>query len=139
MKDSAAVVQNNVIYNIGGYPSSQSVLWCSLASNDPPNWKSMELQNHSFKGYCVREAFAVGNKIVYFGCYNHNATFVLEKEEEEEKLRVVRQDEGFNFSMSYNPGSCVFKKEIYAFENENYTKVHRYSLETGKWNLYYEQ
>ena len=51
----------------------------------------MDLENYSFEGYCLREALVVGNKIVYFGSEDQNATFVLE-EEEEGKLRVVRQD-----------------------------------------------
>ena len=54
----------------------------------------MDLENYSYKGYCYREALVAGNKIVYFGSRNQNATFMLE-EEEEGKLRVVRQDEGF--------------------------------------------
>ena len=92
---SSAVILNSVIYNIGGAGSSHSVLRCSLLSPDLPKWKSMDFENYSFKGYCYREALVVGNQIVYFGSRNENATFVLEEEEEEGKLRVVRQDEGF--------------------------------------------
>ena len=102
-------------------------MWCSLGSNGPPNWKFMDFENHSFKGYCVREALPVRNKIVYFGSYNQNATFVLERGEGE-NLRVVRQDEGFNLHRNYNPASCLFNNEIYAFETQKYDKVHRYSL-----------
>ena len=59
----------------------------------------MDLENYSFKGYFWREALVVGNKIVYFGSHDQNATFVLEAEEEG-KLRVVRQDEGFDLNFS---------------------------------------
>ena len=64
---SSAVVLKSMIYNIGGYESSHSVLWCSLLSNDPPQWKSMDLENYSFEGYRGREALVARNKIVYFG------------------------------------------------------------------------
>ena len=92
---SSAVILNSVIYNIGGFGSSHSVLWCSLHSPNPPKWKPMDFENYSFKGYWYREALVVGNRIVYFGSRNKNATFVLEEEEEEGKPRVVRQDQGF--------------------------------------------
>ena len=96
----------------------------------------MDFENYSFKGYYWREALVVGNKIVYFGSQNENVTFVLE-EEEEGKLRVARKDEGINWNRWYNAASCVFKKEIYAFETRKYDKVHRYNVETGKWSLYH--
>ena len=67
----------------------------------------MDLENYSLKGYPNREALVVGNEIVYFGYWGQNATFVLE-EEEEGKLRVVRQDEGFKLKRSRNTASCVF-------------------------------
>ena len=63
---------------------------------------------------------------------------VLEKEEEE-KLRVVREDEGFNIHRPCNPVPVVFKNAIYAFETQKYDKIHRYNGETGKWSLYYSQ
>ena len=96
----------------------------------------MDLENYSFEGYYHREALVVGNKVVYFGSRNENATFVLE-EEEEGKLRVVRKDEGFDLDRYYNTASCVFKKEIYAFQKCKYDKVHRCNVETGKWSLYH--
>ena len=138
MRGSSAVVLNSVIYNIGGGGSSHSVWWCSLLSNDPPKWKSMDLENYSFKGYRWREALVVGNKIVYFGSNNQNATFMLE-EEEEGTLRVTRKDDGFDLNRSINTASRVFKKEIYAFKTGKYDEVHRYNVETGKWSLYYSQ
>ena len=61
------------------------------------------------------------------------------EEEEEEKLRVVRQDEGFDLNRWFNTASCVFKKEIYAFESRKYDEVHQYDIETGKWSLYHSQ
>ena len=93
-------------------------------------------ENCSFKGHYYREALAVRNKIVYFGCNDENATFVLE-EEEEGKLRVVRQDAGFSLERYWNTASCVSKKEIYAIKTDKYDEVHRYNVETGKWSLYY--
>ena len=98
----------------------------------------MDLENYSFKGYRNREALVVGNEIVYFGCNDQNATFVLE-EEEEGKLSVVTKDEGIELSRWCNTASCVFKKEIYAFETKKYDEVHRYNVETGKWSLYHSQ
>ena len=61
------------------------------------------------------------------------------EEEEEEKLRVVRQDEGFYLDKRYNTASCLFKKEIYAFQTDEYDKVNRYNVETGKWSLYHSR
>ena len=52
----------------------------------------MDVTNYNFKRNFWREAFVVENKIVYFGSWNEKATFVLEKEEEAEQLRVVRKD-----------------------------------------------
>ena len=100
----------------------------------------MDVRNSSFIGFYDRQAFAVGNKIVYFGSNNKNTTFVLEKEEEGEKLEVVREDYGFDFGRGdWNTASCVLNNEIYAFKWGNYTEVHRYSLESGKWRLYYRK
>ena len=80
------------MYNIGGYPSSHSVLWCRLSSTYAAEWKFVDLPNYTFTGYYDREAFVVESKIVYFGWRNKSATFVLEVEEESEKLQVVRED-----------------------------------------------
>ena len=52
----------------------------------------MNIQNYSFTRYYNREALVVENKIVYFGWSNKNATFVLERDEESEHLKVVRED-----------------------------------------------
>ena len=60
----------------------------------------MDLPNYSFKGYCVQDALVVENKIVYFGSSNKHATFVL-VEEEGEKLKLVREDEGFEIERGY--------------------------------------
>ena len=126
---SSAVVLNNVMYNIGGYLSSRSVAWCRLKSKYVTSWQFMDLSNSNFKGYSWREALVVENKIVYFGSSNENRTFVLEKEEQSEKLRVVRQDEGIDLRRGFwNSSSCVFKNEIYAFKRRNYGDVHIYSL-----------
>ena len=75
------------------------------------------------------------NKIVYFGGKH---TFLLEKEANTEQLERVRKDGGFDFAKDLNnSASCVFKKEIYAFKWYNHKEVHRYSLESGKWILFY--
>ena len=42
----------------------------------------MDVRNSSFKGFYDRQAFAVEDKIVYFGSSNKHATYVLEKEGE---------------------------------------------------------
>ena len=81
----------------------------------------MDLENYSFKGYRWREALVVGNKIVYFGSRHQNSTFVLE-EEEEGKLRVVRQDEGFDLERSYNATSCVLKRRFTLLKRGSMTK-----------------
>ena len=98
----------------------------------------MDLQNHSFKGYKWREALVVGNKIVCFGLGDNDQTFALKKEEEE-KLRVVTQAEGFGFDRFYNASASVCKKQIYAFQTKKYDGVYYCNVETGKWSLYYSQ
>ena len=109
------------MYNIGGYPSSHSVLWCRLSSTYAAKWKFVDLPNYSFTGYHNREALVGENTIVYFGAKNENTTFVLERDEESEQLEVVRKDEGFSLHRGYyNTASCVFKNEIYAFKTDNY-------------------
>ena len=50
----------------------------------------MDFASHCFKGYWLREAFALEKSIVYFGSYNVKTTFVLEREEGSEQLKVVR-------------------------------------------------
>ena len=80
------------MYNIGGVGSSHSIAWCDLRSPELPNWKILDLPNHIFSGYGLREAFVVENKIVYFGSCDAERTFVLEKEEKQERLKVVRED-----------------------------------------------
>ena len=67
-------------------------VWNDLASIDREKWKCMDLETYNFRRYCSREAFVVENKIVYFGSRHNNATFVLRKEEESEKLTVERED-----------------------------------------------
>ena len=42
------------MYNIGGFGSSHSVVWCRLGSSASPLWKSMDLANYGFKQYSVR-------------------------------------------------------------------------------------
>ena len=65
-------------------------MWYRLAHTD--SWKCMDLPNLNFTGYSIREALVVGNAIVYFGSEYKNATFVVEKEEESEQLKVARED-----------------------------------------------
>ena len=88
------MVLNDAMYNIGGKRSSHSIAWCHLSSAYPSSWKLLDIANHSFKGYDAREAFAVENKIVYFGSSYEMKTFVLEKQESDQ-LEVAREDEGF--------------------------------------------
>ena len=62
---SAAVVMNEVMYNIGGSGSSHSVMQCRLSSKS--KWEFMSIPKYSFNGYHNREAVLVENKIVFFG------------------------------------------------------------------------
>ena len=127
------------MYNIGGYQSSHSVMWCRLSSTYPAKWEFMDLLNYHFYGYFYREAFVVENKIVYFGSWNAKVTFVSEQEGESEQLKVVRTDGGFDLTRGYwNTASCVFKNKIYSFKTSNYEEVYRYSLESGKWKRFFK-
>ena len=62
---------------------------CRLSSDDSPKWKFIEILNYTFKRYSGREALALENKIVFFGC--NYITFELEKCEKREQLKVVRK------------------------------------------------
>ena len=76
----------------------------------------MELQNYSFKQFCQRNALVLEDKIVYFGSCDEKGSFVLEREEDSEQLKVVREEEGFDLRRGeYNTASCVFQKGIYTF------------------------
>ena len=82
-------------------------------------------------------AFVLEKRIVYFGSRNKNTTFVIEKEEKSEYLKIVREA-GFNLERLYNNNaSSVFKNHIYAFKANDYRNVHSYSLVSGKWSLFY--
>ena len=77
---------------------------------------------------------------MYFGSTDRNATFVMDREEEEGQLKVVREDEGIHFERGYwNASACMLKNGIYAFETHNYREVHRYGLKSGKWRLYFQK
>ena len=65
IKGSSAVVFNDVIYNIGGHSSGQSILWCDL--NAEALWNPFEIPNYNFKNQHYRMAHPVEDKIVYFG------------------------------------------------------------------------
>ena len=115
-----------------------------LSCVETPQWHSplklefIERPKYSFRRFNSREAFVLENKIVYFGSQNIKATFVLEQEEETELLKIISEDEGFDLEKGLtNTASCGFTNEIYAFKTWNYEEVHRYSLETGKWSLYF--
>ena len=63
---------------------------------------------------------------------------MLEQEGESEKLKVVREDEGFDLRRGYhNTASCVLENKIFAFRPSNYEEVFQYGLESGKWSLFY--
>ena len=135
-KHSSAVVFHNILYNIGGERSSHSLTLCHLSSQYQAQWKLMDLPNYDFKEYQFREVMTVENKIVYFGWYIQKTSFVLE--EESERLKVVREDGGFDlFRGDWSTASRVLGNEIYAFKTRNYKEVHRYSLESGNWRLFY--
>ena len=80
MSDSSAVIFHNLMYNIGGFPSTHSIVFSRLSSHCPPEWRFMDLPNYNFAGFGFREAFVVENRIVYFGSFKKKTTFVLEKE-----------------------------------------------------------
>ena len=61
----------------------------------------MSVPNSDFREFCYREAFAVENKIVYFGSSSEGVTFVLEKDENSEQLNVIRKEPGFDLSKRF--------------------------------------
>ena len=92
LSHSSAVILNQVIYTIGGLFSPHSVLWCDIDSIHLPLWKGLDLADCEFTEHYYRKALVLENKIVYFGTWNENATYVLEKEKQSHELRLVRQD-----------------------------------------------
>ena len=80
-------------------------------------------------------AHVVESKIVYFGYNSCKYTYILEKEEEQQQLKLAKMGWDINFAFfSYTSSSRVHKKEIYSFSHDNYKKVYRFSLESGNWN-----
>ena len=80
-------------------------------------------------------AHVVESKIVYFGYNSCKYTYILEKEEEQQRLKLAKMGWDINFAFfSYTSSSRVHKKEIYSFSHDNYKKVYRFSLESGNWN-----
>ena len=61
----------------------------------------MNIQNNSFNGYHNREAVLVENKIVYFGNWHKKATFVLERDEQSEQLKVVKETKYFSYTEDF--------------------------------------
>ena len=112
------------MYNIGGDGASHSATWCGLISKDSHKWKFLDVDSYNFSGYWFRGTLVVGNKIVYFGSWNAEATFLLEREGESERLKVAREEEGFDLKRGYhNTASCVVKEKIYAFKTETYEEM----------------
>ena len=70
---------NDVLYNIGGDGTTNSVYWLDLLS-EKPEWSSIKtLDLIDFSGYQSRHAAVVKNKIVYFGRWKEDkAAYVLE-------------------------------------------------------------
>ena len=82
----------------------------------------------------------MANQIVNFGSNKKKVTLVFDIEEDSEKLKIKREEEGFQLWRGYdNTASRVVKEEIFAFTMANYKQVHRYSLESGKWSLFYSR
>ena len=71
----------DMLYNIGGYSSTHSVLWYRLTGNSENVWNIAQIPGFNFKGYPHRMAYVIDNKIIYFGSSSSKSTFVLEKEE----------------------------------------------------------
>ena len=84
---SSAVVFHNAIYNFGGWPSSHSVVCCSLCLDASLDWKFMDLPNTNFKDYFATKTFTVGNKIVYFGSQNQEAPSFWGKKKREKSSK----------------------------------------------------
>ena len=81
---SSATVLNDVLFNIGGAESTNSVCWLDLLS-EKATWNSVNtLGVADFSDHCYRDATVVKNKIVYFGesLWNRDqGTYVLEQKE----------------------------------------------------------
>ena len=106
---SAATVLNDVLYNIGGMRSTNSVCWLDLLS-ESSKWNSVKtLGQTDFSGYHLRDATVVKNKIVYFGSRSEKATYVLEKGEEEGKLEVRSRFKGIDYERGdYRSSFCTY-------------------------------
>ena len=58
---------NDVLYNLGGYQSKNSVHWLEL-ENKEREWKArVTLGKIDFRDYCFRDATVVGKQVIFFG------------------------------------------------------------------------
>lgn len=81
---SSATVQRNVLYNIGGLGSNNSVCWLDLLCVKT-RWKSLKtLGLTDFSEERFKNAIVVKKKIVYFGSNMRRATYVMEQENKEQ-------------------------------------------------------
>ena len=64
---------------------------------------------------------------------------VLEKNNKKDQLRLRAKIEGLEYSKGGPDNAiAVFKNDLYAFPNDNYAEVMKFSLDEGKWTKYFQ-
>ena len=95
--NSAATILNDVLYSIGGYMMSKSVVWLDLLSEDQ-KWNKMKQVGHfSFLEFYWRDATVIQNQVIYFGLYNQASTYVLKQGKESKELEPVKEVVGIEY------------------------------------------
>ena len=119
---SSATVVEDVLYNIGGDESTNSVSWLDLFKSE---WNSvLKLRVADFSDQGSRDATVVANKIVYFGSKGQDkATYVLEKGEEG-GLEVKQIFTAIDYRRGLSDSSfCTYKEKIYFYPWNKYSEV----------------
>ena len=135
---SSATVLNGVLYNIGGVYSKNSVCWFDLLSQKG-KWNAVKtLATADFRGQCWKDATVLRNKIVHFGSFRDQNTYVLEQKGEEGNLEVKSRFKGIQYKRGWNNSSfCTYKDKIYFFHEDKYAEVWCFDLETEQSSIFF--
>ena len=84
------------------------------------------------------DATVVKNKIVYFGSYSEEATYVLKRKKHSDELEVADKFDGIEYERGGSHSSfCTFKDKIYYFPLDKFTTVSCLDVDERKSSVYF--